>query len=97
MSEPVLYIFMRSDLGMSAGKMVAQAVHAAKMVEGAGPHTACVVLDVSSEGDFPDGAHVVRDAGRTEVSQGTATCAAVLSTKGSFRGYSTLKRLTSVL
>lgn len=75
-------ILMRTDLGMSVGKMCAQAAHAVRI-----PKSPVVVLKVSSEEELKDfiqraqlnglGAHQVCDAGHTEVPPGTMTCGCI--------------------
>lgn len=75
-------ILMRTDLGMSTGKMCAQAAHACLK-----PNAATVVLKVSSmkelyalimEARKEDLlAEIVIDAGNTEVPPGTSTCGSI--------------------
>lgn len=75
-------ILMRTDLGMSVGKMVAQAVHAGSLSPGG---CSVIALKVTSKeqlmelADKASYAHirsgVVSDAGHTEVPPGTLTCA----------------------
>lgn len=77
-------IIMRTDLGMSVGKMCAQAAHAVKY-----PHEPVIVLQVSSEKELKDllltakARHVtyteVHDAGHTEVPPGTLTCGCIVA------------------
>jgi peptidyl-tRNA hydrolase, PTH2 family len=75
-------ILMRTDLGISTGKMVAQAVHAGSLIPGDG--CAVIALKVESKeqmmglADKASYAHLkvgcVSDAGHTEVPPGTLTC-----------------------
>lgn len=75
-------ILMRTDLGMSVGKMCAQAVHACILAS-----TPTVVVAVSSARELvllTDDAgrkglsnKQVRDAGHTEVPAGTLTCGSI--------------------
>lgn len=75
-------ILMRTDLGMSVGKMCAQAAHAA-----GGYETPRVVLKVNSDKELNALIEKARekklhtrqifDAGHTEVPVGTFTCAAI--------------------
>lgn len=75
-------ILMRTDLGMSVGKMCAQAVHASS-----NGFEAVIVLAVSSEEELNSyqskaikaglKTRAVHDAGRTEVEPGTWTCISI--------------------
>jgi PTH2 family peptidyl-tRNA hydrolase len=75
-------ILMRTDLGMSVGKMCAQAAHAVH-----NPNKPVVVLQVASEVELYQVLnkakmnkvpyHKIYDAGLTEVPPGTVTCACV--------------------
>ncbi len=75
-------ILMRIDLGMSVGKMCAQAAHAVR-----NPSNPVVVLQVASETELLQVLlkakinrvryNKVYDAGHTEVPPGTLTCACV--------------------
>lgn len=92
-SDDVSYIFMRTDLDMSVGKMVAQAAHVPN-------HNLPVVVLKSNNyvalSQTLDGIsnwakiHVVRDAGRTEVEPGTITCVNVIAPRGSFSSWELL-------
>lgn len=89
MSEPRLYIAMRSDLGMGRGKEIGQAIHAYRSLGLAGwsPDMAVICVRANSEAELVDliaealGTHQpvasVRDAGRTHNEPGTLTCAAI--------------------
>ena len=76
-------VLARKNLRMTPGKLAAQSVHAALGLRAADPrpHWSCVVLEVS-DAKFGEakaahpGAHVVSDAGYTEVAPGTETCLA---------------------
>lgn len=78
-------IVMRTDLGMSSGKMVAQGAHAAAAADvNKNYSVARIVLKVNSEAKLQDlidsskwrhiAIHPIRDAGKTEVEPGTLTC-----------------------
>ena len=75
-----LKIYYRKNLGMSPGKIAAQAVHAAQAAGFKGGGMPVCVLSVS-DAKFnalkEDGAYVVADAGRTEVEPGTETALAI--------------------
>lgn len=74
-------ILMRNDLGMSVGKMCAQAAHASRQ-----PNIPTVVVSVNEEQLInclkqaqTDGLafNQVIDAGHTEVPEGTTTCGSI--------------------
>lgn len=77
-------ILMRTDLGMSVGKMCAQAAHAVKYQK-----EPVIVLQVSSEKELTDLLYQAQlnsitytqvfDAGHTEVPEGTLTCGCIVA------------------
>lgn len=80
-------ILARKNLKMSAGKLAAQAVHAAlalACVEELDPMMSVVVLEVNgkpfdeAKGYYENHCAIIRDAGYTEVLAGTETCIAFL-------------------
>lgn len=82
--EDKLYICMRTDLGMSVGKMIAQAAHAIARLD---PYEgyAAIVVEAKSITELQrfweqagDRAVYVTDAGKTEI-EPTTTCAAAIS------------------
>lgn len=74
-----LKIIYRKNLKMSPGKLAAQAVHAATLIGHIDYQMNVVVLAVSDkkfkEIVEQEKAFVVRDAGHTELTPGTETCA----------------------
>lgn len=71
-------IYYRKNLKMSPGKLAAQSVHAALALPKASPLQSVVVLELSdlkfeaAKEAHPE-AHIVHDAGLTEVDKGTET------------------------
>lgn len=93
MSDPKLYIVMRSDLRMGRGKEIAQAIHAYRFMsplseQWASPKMPVICVRADSEDQLLEimaeaggqGCFVspVRDAGHTHNEPGTLTCAAIL-------------------
>ena len=72
-----LIIVVRADLGMGRGKVAAQAAHAAVAAALASVGTAAfrAIAGQARAAGLP--VQVIRDAGRTQVAEGTATCCAI--------------------
>ena len=85
-----IYIFMRRDLQMRRGKEIAQAAHG--IIGLSVEDRAIITLKAMSEEDlltveriamdYNLRSYLVRDLGKTEVPNGTATCIAVLGAPG---------------
>lgn len=90
------YIFMRRDLKMRRGKEIAQACHAVLGLDLEDAPTVClkcfdeselnkaIRVAIENKLDY----YCVRDAGHTEVSRGTLTCAAIRAPEGLYNDFS---------
>ena len=74
-NEPRVKIFYNKNLGMSPGKVAAQAVHAALQLFGVHPDYPVVVL-AANKGRVEDQESVIIDEGRTEIAPGSTTAGA---------------------
>ena len=73
--EPRIKIYYNKNLGMSPGKLAAQAVHSALMLLGVHPGYPVVVL-AANKGRVASQSAVVIDEGRTEIPPNSTTAGA---------------------
>ena len=71
-NEPRVKIFYNKNLGMSPGKVAAQAVHAALLLHGVHPGYPVVVL-AANKGRVEAQEAVIVDEGRREIAPGSTT------------------------